>query len=300
MINPINIKFSALNLREEESKKKLVFVMKLILLLALILFQDYLPVTENIFLRLFEAVVFYITAHLIISFARLALVSLYIRKNRLKSDSKDNFIIGINRIASLFSFFAFIISAFLFFDIKLVELFTSISIVAAAIALLSKDYISNMINGMIIMFSNQLSLNDYIKIGDFKGKIVDITLINIHLVNDDEDLIFIPNSLVLSSNVVNYTKRQIKKITIDFELHQDSLDELGKLEDYLKNGLKEFHGYIKRDSFALKVVQIQKDALSLKFQFIILKPNREVEREIRKKIFHLIVNFIHEKEPVRV
>jgi small-conductance mechanosensitive channel len=120
------------------------------------------------------------------------------------------------------------------------------------------------------------------------------------LVNDDEDLIFIPNSLVLSSNVVNYTKRQIKKITIDFELHQNSIDELGKLENYLNYGLKEYHGYIKRDSYALKVVQIQKDALTLKFQFIILKPNREVEREIRKKIFHLIVNFIHEKEPVRV
>lgn len=150
------------------------------------------------------------------------------------------------------------------------------------------------------MFSNQLSLNDYIKIGDFKGKIVDITLINIHLVNDDEDLIFIPNSLVLSSNVVNYTKRQIKKITIDFELHQNSIDELSKLENYLNYGLKEYHGYIKRDSYALKVVQIQKDALTLKFQFIILKPNREVEREIRKRIFHLIVNFIHEKEPVRV
>lgn len=150
------------------------------------------------------------------------------------------------------------------------------------------------------MFSNQLSLNDYIKIGDFKGKIVDITLINIHLVNDDEDLIFISNSLVLSSNVVNYTKRQIKKITIDFELHQNSIDELSKLENYLNYGLKEYHGYIKRDSYALKVVQIQKDALTLKFQFIILKPNREVEREIRKRIFHLIVNFIHEKEPVRV
>lgn len=200
----------------------------------------------------------------------------------------------------MFSFFAFVICAFLIFEIDVKDLFTSISIVAAAIALISKDYVANMINGMIIMFSNQLSLHDYIKIGDHRGRIVDITLINIHLVNEDEDLIFIPNTVVLSSNVVNYTKRRIKKITIDFELHEKKLDDLPKLELYLKTGLKEYHGYIKKDSYNLKVVQISKDAFTLKFQFITLQPNKEIEREVRKKIFHLIVSFIHEKETERV
>lgn len=259
-----------------------------------------MPTSENHLGRLFEATVLYITAHLVVSFARLAIVGLYMRKKHMRRDSKDNFIIGINRIASMFSFFAFVICAFLIFEIDVKDLFTSISIVAAAIALISKDYVANMINGMIIMFSNQLSLHDYIKIGDHRGRIVDITLINIHLVNEDEDLIFIPNTVVLSSNVVNYTKRRIKKITIDFELHEKKLDDLPKLELYLKTGLKEYHGYIKKDSYNLKVVQISKDAFTLKFQFITLQPNKEIEREVRKKIFHLIVSFIHEKETERV
>lgn len=292
--------YSSLKLKEEENRKKILFVLKLSLLVCLLLFQDNLSISDNYLGRIFEVSVLYITAHLIISFARLAVVSIYMRKHHMMQDSKDNFIIGINRITSILSFFVFIISCFLFFDVNVKDLFTSISIVAAAIALISKDYVANMINGMIIMFSNQLSLNDYIKIGEHKGKIVDITLINIHLVNDDEDLIFVPNTVVLSSNVVNYTKRRIKKITIDFELHENKLDELGKLEDFLKKGLKEYQGYIKRDSYNLRVVQVAKDAISLKFQFVLLKLNKEIEREIRKKIFHLIVSFIHEKEAVRV
>lgn len=290
--------YSSSKLAEEENRKKILFILKLLLLLGLLIFQDRLPTSDNYFGRIFEVSVLYITAHLVVSFARLALVSIYIRKNHLRQDSKDNFIIGINRIASMLSFFAFIICSFLFFKIDVKNLFTSISIVAAAIALISKDYVANMINGMIIMFSNQLSLNDYIKIGEHKGKIVDITLINIHLVNEDEDLIFVPNTIVLSSNVVNYTKRRIKKITVDFELHENKLEELGKLEEFLIRGLKEYQGYIKRDSFNLKVVQISKDALTLKFQFVLLKLNKEIEREIRKKIFHLIVNYIHDKESV--
>jgi small-conductance mechanosensitive channel len=292
--------YSSSKIKEEETQKKLIFIFKLLLLLCLLIFKDYFPASGNDLRRLFEVTVLYIEAHLIISFARLAIVNLYIRKNHLKQDSKDNFIIGINRIASMLSFFAFIGCSSLFFEINVKDLFTSISIVAAAIALISKDYIANMINGMIIMFSNQLSINDYIKIGENKGKIVDITFINIHLISDDEDLIFVPNTIVLNSNVVNYTKRRIKKITIDFELHENKLDELSRLEDFLKQGLKEYQGYIKRDSYNLKVVQIAKDAIALKFQFVLLKHNKEIEREIRKKIFHLIVNFIHEKEFVRV
>ncbi len=287
-------------LKQEENRKKILFVLKLLLLLGLLFFQDDLPTSTNYFGRIFKVSILYITAHIIVSFARLAVVSIYMRKHHMRQDTKDNFIIGINRISSMLSFLAFIICCFLFFEVNVKDLFTSISIVAAAIALISKDYVANMINGMIIMFSNQLSLNDYIKVGDHKGKIVDITLINIHLVNDDEDLIFVPNTVVLSSNVVNYTKRRIKKITIDFELHENKLDELGKLEDFLKKGMKEYHGYIKRDSYNLRVVQIAKDAISLKFQFVLLKHNKEIEREIRKKIFHLIVSFIHEKEAINV
>ncbi|MDQ3393208.1 MAG: mechanosensitive ion channel family protein [Bacteroidota bacterium] len=293
-------KYSTSKLKEEENRKRILFILKLLLLLGLLFFQDNLPTSDSYFGRIFEVTVLYITAHLVVSFARLAIVSLYIRKNHMRQDSKDNFIIGINRIASMLSFFAFVICAFLFFKIDVKDLFTSISIVAAAIALISKDYVANMINGMIIMFSNQLSLNDYIKVGDHRGKIVDITLINIHLVNDDEDLIFVPNTVVLSSNVVNYTKRRIKKITIDFELHENKLDELARLEDHLKRGVMEYQGYIKRESYNLKVVQIAKDAITLKFQFVLLKHNKEIEREIRKKIFHLIVNFIHDQENIKV
>ena len=107
---------------------------------------------------------------------------MFISKNiRLKSNIKDNFILGIDRIQSILDtvFFALAFIVFLGNDPK--SFLTSITIVAAAIALTFKDYITNMINGLIIMFSDQLSLGDHIKIKDIDGKIVDITLINMVL-----------------------------------------------------------------------------------------------------------------------
>lgn len=88
------------------------------------------------------------------------------------------------------------------------KLFTSLSIVFAGIAILTKDYITNMVNGMIITFSGQLSIGDNVRLGKQRGKIVDITLQNIHMLNDDDDMIYIPNNLLLSSEVVNYTRRR--------------------------------------------------------------------------------------------
>src|SRR5699024_4638319 len=133
--------------------------------------------------HIIDAVLFYITAHMVLSFARLVLVYLYIKKSGRPHEFKDNFILGISQIANILSFVAFVIALFLLFNINARDFFTSISIVAAAIAIISKDYVSNMINGMIIMFSDQLSLEDYVKIGTHKGKIVNITLLNTHLLN---------------------------------------------------------------------------------------------------------------------
>lgn len=95
----------------------------------------------------------------------MVIVGVYLRKNKVQMTERSNFVVGINQMSSVISFIIFFVSALSVFDISMAQLFTSISIVAAALAILTKDYISNMINGLILMFTNQLSLNDIVKIG---------------------------------------------------------------------------------------------------------------------------------------
>ncbi|MCU0440754.1 MAG: mechanosensitive ion channel family protein, partial [Raineya sp.] len=73
-------------------------------------------------------------------------------------------------------------------------------------------YVTNMINGLIIMFSDRLSLGDHIKVLDQEGKILDITLINIIIQNEDNDMVLIPNSVIFTSLIVNQSKQNIKKL----------------------------------------------------------------------------------------
>jgi len=87
----------------------------------------------------------------------------YRRRHKINRD--DNFIIGVGQIYLLLLVMGLIVGLLSLFRIDVRQLFTSLSIVFAGIAILTKDYISNMINGMIVTFSGQLGIGDNVRIG---------------------------------------------------------------------------------------------------------------------------------------
>jgi small-conductance mechanosensitive channel len=167
--------------------------------------------------------------------------------------------------------------------------------VAAAIALLSKDYISNMINGMILMFSDQLSIHDDVKIGEHKGKIVNITLINVHMLNEDNDLIFVPNNAVFTTDVVNYTKHNGYKVSLEFELQKAQAQYLPEMEEFIKESLKTYAKFIGYSTIEFRVTKISLYSVSLKLQFALLANNKQLEKEIKKYVFEQIIKFISQR-----
>ena len=224
--------------------------------------------------------------------------SLWWYRKRHKVRTDDNFIIGVGHIYQLLVVIGIIVGILSLFQINVKELFTSLSIIFAGIAIITKDYISNVINGMIITFSGQLSLNDNVSIGVHRGKILDITLQNIHLLNDDDDVIYIPNNVVMTSEVVNYTKREIKRTSIDFEIDLKYLTTVEALEKSLIETLSPFFDLIKDDSYYLRVAEVRKDYVSMKFQYILKDPNKELERQIRRRTIRRLVEIISGREKI--
>lgn len=209
---------------------------------------------------------------------------------------QDNIVVGINQIATIVKVFGLGFWMMMLLDINIKELFTSLSIIAAAIAIISKDYVANAISGMVLTWSDQLSINDYIKIEDQKGKIIDITLINLHLLSDDDDLIYIPNNLAFSAKIINYTKIAVKKTSIEFELNTRNLTSIEELESKLISSLTDYNKDIKPDSYNLKVYELKKNSISFKFQYILSHPDRELEKEIKKKTIRRILTILNDEK----
>lgn len=221
---------------------------------------------------------------LVISILRLVVIYWYIRKHRFKNNIKDNFILGINRIVSILNAVLFMIALIIFSGQDPREFITSISIVAAAIALTFKDYVTNMINGLIIMFSDRLSLGDHIKIGELEGKILDITLINMILQNEDSDMVIIPNSLVFSSVIVNQSKQNTKKLSVEFEMSLDNGYTPEYLEKYLDKNISGFTENIVAGGLTVKTISINKDVAVFKAMVLLKHYDKFREREIRRTI----------------
>ncbi len=233
---------------------------------------------------------------MLLDFVQFGTTGWYRRRHKIIRD--DNFIIGVGQIYFLLLVVGLVVGLLSLFRIDARQLFTSLSIVFAGIAILTKDYISNMINGMIITFSGQLSIGDNVGIGQHRGKIIDITLQNIHLLNDDDDMIFIPNSLLLSAEVINYTRREVKRTSIEFEIDLKHLKNVEELERILINTLSPFQDMIKMETLYLRVAEVQKDCVSMKFQYILKEPNKDLERQIRRITTRRLVEIISEREKV--
>ncbi len=209
---------------------------------------------------------------------------------------RDNFLYGIGHIKKvLFALYAGLLLLAIL-NISLEKALTTLSLLAAAIVLIAKDYISNFINGMYMTFARVVNIGDEVSIGLHKGKIQDITLSSVHLINEDDDLIYIPNSVVFSSDIVNYTRREIKKTSLDFEIDILAVNDVIELENEIVGGIKEFHSSIQPGSFNLKVFAVTNEFVKFKFQYLVNEgTDKELERIIKRRTIRHIVKLVNER-----
>ncbi len=219
----------------------------------------------------------------------------YRRRKQLPFAKKDNVTVGLTNIFMMFIFIYALVSVLGLFGIQFKEMFTSLSIVAAAIAIISKDFVADIISGILISFSNEIKIGDHVKIGGQSGKVIDINISKTALLNDDDDIIFMPNNKVFGAETINYSTKPFKKTSIDFEVAKGEYTTIEEMEKVLIQLLSEFENDIESYSYDLRVVSIHKDYLVLKFQYQLNEFNRRLERSIRQKAVRYIVANISKK-----
>lgn len=279
-----------------ESKKKRIFFLKLFIYLAFLFGGKLFPPFRDLLINypamnsLHTAILFLLGGNILISLARLITARIYLSKAK---DEKvhGNFLLGISWISNILNSLVFGIALMLAFDIQPLEFLTSLTIVAAAIAILSKDYVTNIINGLIMMFTDQFSLGDTIKIGDTQGVIEDITLLNVVLKKDDGFKTMVPNSLILNALVTNFKNLTKKKIEFPIELPHGFKFDFDMINTQLK------------ETFAKRVEEKTISNLKLTLQniqkeFIILKVSCETpidkEAEVQSELHHFLLALLNE------
>lgn len=117
------------------------------------------------------------------------------------------------------------------FGFKMNSLITVLAAAGAAIALALKDSLANVAGGIMILINKPFAQDDYIDIGGTSGKVQDIDLFVTHLHTYDNKVITIPNGLVNTSVLTNYTMKNRRRVDCCFGIGYE--DDIQKAKDIL-------------------------------------------------------------------
>ena len=264
---------------------KLVFAIILLIVFPFII--DEFEIADEI-KKLFPALAFFLASYIIISFLKL----IYRIKNKISIRESDNVVAGLNNIFRILIFLSLVFGVLAYLEIGVIHFITSISIVAAAIAIISKEYLTAIISGFILSFTKIIDIGDFVLFNENKGQIIDITLTKIYLENDQGELIIINNDKAFFSNIINYSKSNKRRVHLKFEIAPDDFESIDEFEADLFEQLEEFDQYIEEDTINLKVEEIKIDRIEFTMNYTLTKLERDIEKRVRRKTVRKIVNHI--------
>ncbi len=105
----------------------------------------------------------------------------------------------------------------------------SLGIMGIAVAFASQQIIQNIIAGILIALNRPIQLDDWVEIGSETGisNIKDITLTRTVLRDRSGRLYYIPNSVLISSIIINYTKSGFVEVPVSLKVpHASDIENI--------------------------------------------------------------------------
>lgn len=237
-------------------------------------------------------VVFFAT-YSVLSLIRFIMVTGYRRRTKVLIGERDNFVIGTDSTVRLMVIVITLASIFPIFDIPFRNFLTSISVFSVAISWLFKEYLTNFFDSYRLLYSRDFFVGDYIKVGEnSKGIITDITFRATKLKTDSGDMLFIPNSTIMNTEVVNYSKVKYKRVIIPFSVPTGTVADLYAFEQYLTDTLvAQFPDLIDPEKVFLRIVTIEEGHTDCAYEVSIDTYSFTIENKITKAVFRTILAF---------
>lgn len=167
--------------------------------------------------------IFFLILTFIVILVLTSLIGYFVRK-ALKNKLSNHY---LKLITTIIQYIIIIILTYytnkIFFKFELGVFATSLGIISIAIAYSSQQIIQNFISGIIISFGGIIEIDDWVEIGppSVMGKVKDITLMRIKIRDIQGKIHLIPNYLLMTTRVINYTKSGFVQIQLPLELKSD-------------------------------------------------------------------------------
>lgn len=174
-----------------------------------------------------------------------------------------------------------------------------ISGLSIGIGLGLKNVLSGLISSLILFMNKSFEVGDYIKVGDTKGYVKNISLLETLIETEDNNKVILPNQLIASSVVQNYTygHKQFYRIHMTYILKQFNIQAEGSISSGIKTLLRNQAGVLGDKPQHIKLIfsLIEQTTDAYRVEIIFSIDNslhlKEALTEISRKIFSQLQTF---------
>lgn len=117
-------------------------------------------------------------------------------------------------------------------------------VIGLAIGFASKTSLENIISGLLLLSDKSFKIDDKIIVGDKEGTVESIDALSIKIRTYDNQIVRIPNTKIINSDVVNIYPRKTRRCDIYLKVSYDS--DLEKVERLLRE-IAERNEYVIKD-----------------------------------------------------
>ena len=96
-----------------------------------------------------------------------------------------------------------------------------IASLGVAVGLAVNGTLSNFAGGVLLLITRPFKVDDYISVAGEEGTVEDLKVVSTKLVTLDNKVVYIPNSVVSTSTIVNFTEKGIRRVDLSFTIGND-------------------------------------------------------------------------------
>lgn len=105
-----------------------------------------------------------------------------------------------------------------------------LGVVGFTIGFALKDISENFVAGLMLLLQRPFELGDLIRVGEFEGRVLEVSLRATEMETLDGQNVLLPNALVYTSPLYNFSRSPLTRISVDVGVAYDSdLDEVRRV-----------------------------------------------------------------------
>ena len=164
-------------------------------------------------------------------------------------------------------------------------LLASLGIVGITIGFAARDAFSNLISGILIFLDRPFVIGDLVEVGDYYGRVAQITLRSTRIITRDGKMLAVPNAEIINKTVTSYTN--FPHLRLDVGVTVGVNENIDEVRQILIDVIRDDPDYLAEPPPRVVITQLNDYNVALELQAWIKEERIHIEKrfEMREKIF---------------